>query len=243
VSTYFVTGATGSTGRRLVAELLRRPACEWVFALLRPQSADEPDRHAEPAPVPGDLTSPVDADRVDHVLRLAAGYDSTTHRAGNVGGTRRVVEHTGRTGCGVLRHVSSNAVAGEYRGTVTEDDFDVGRHLPSPHATEKIVREPGSPRRVHRPGAAVGDSRAGEVGRRHFFSFAVAAPARLPRRLPLVAPHFGPTNPVPVDHVVRAPDAFSRVAAGGTEADGVTFTSVRMPMVRTPKTVVLRVTR
>ncbi|PSL56811.1 short-subunit dehydrogenase [Saccharothrix carnea] len=217
MSTYFVTGATGFIGRRLVAELLRRPDCERVFALVRPQSADKLDRHDKLTAVLGDLGSPIDADRVDHVVHLAAVYDFTAsadeHHTVNVEGTRRVVEYAGRTGSGLLHHVSSIAVAGDHRGTVTEDDFDLGRHLPSPyhatkHAAEKIVREQGDvPWRVYRPGAVVGDSRTGEIDKvdgPYYFFPALAALARLPRLLPLVAPHFGAVNLVPVDYVVAA---------------------------------------
>ena len=216
MSTYFVTGATGFIGRRLVAELLRRPDCERVFALVRPLSADKLERHAKLTPVLGDLGSPIDADRVDHVVHLAAVYDFTAaadaHHAVNVEGTRRVVEYAERTGSGMLHHVSSIAVAGDHRGVFTEDDFDLGQHLPSPyhattHAAEKIVREQGTPWRVYRPGAVVGDSRTGEIDKvdgPYFFFPALAALARLPRRLPLVAPHFGAANLVPVDYVVAA---------------------------------------
>ncbi|MEV1116436.1 SDR family oxidoreductase [Actinosynnema sp. NPDC049800] len=218
MSTYFVTGATGFIGRRLVAGLLRRPDCERVFALVRPQSADKLGRHGKLTPVLGDLGSPIDADRVDHVVHLAAVYDFTAsadaHHAVNVEGTRRVVEYAGRTGCGVLHHVSSIAVAGEHRGPFTEDDFDLGQHLPSPyhvtkHAAERIVRDQGTPWRVYRPGAVVGDSRTGETDKvdgPYYFFPALAALARLPRLLPLVAPHFGAANLVPVDYVVAALD-------------------------------------
>ncbi|MCC8243916.1 SDR family oxidoreductase [Saccharothrix luteola] len=218
MSTYFVTGATGFIGRRLVAELLRRPDCERVFALVRPHSADKLDRHGKLTPVLGDLGSPIDADRVDHVVHLAAVYDFTAsadaHHAVNVEGTRRVVEYAERTNCGLLHHVSSIAVAGDHRGAFTEDDFDLGQHLPSPyhetkHAAERIVRDQGTPWRVYRPGAVVGDSRTGEIDKvdgPYYFFPALAALARLPRRLPLVAPHFGATNLVPVDYVVAALD-------------------------------------
>ncbi|MEU4443983.1 SDR family oxidoreductase [Actinosynnema sp. NPDC050801] len=231
MSTYFVTGATGFLGRRLVARLLRRPDCERVFALVRPQSADKLDPHDKLTPVLGDLAcSPIDAERVDHVVHLAAVYDFTAsaeeHHAVNVEGTRRVVEYAGRTGCGLLHHVSSIAVAGDHRGTFTEDDFDLGQHLPSPyhatkHAAEQLVREQGTPWRVYRPGAVVGDSRTGEIDKvdgPYYFFTALAALARLPRGLPLVAPHFGAANLVPVDYVVRALDRLihADVPAGST---------------------------
>ncbi|MCE6993472.1 SDR family oxidoreductase [Saccharothrix sp. S26] len=77
MSTYFVTGATGFIGRRLVAELLRRPDCERVFALVRSHSANKLEPHGKLTPMLGDLGSPIDADRVVHVVHLAALHDFT----------------------------------------------------------------------------------------------------------------------------------------------------------------------
>ncbi|MFI9006656.1 SDR family oxidoreductase [Actinosynnema sp. NPDC053489] len=267
MSTYFATGATGFLGRRPVAELLRLPDCERVFALVRPQSADEPEPHDRLTAVPGDPGSPIEADRVDHVVHPAARYDFTSsedeHRAVNVDGTRRVVEYARRTGCGLLHHVSSVAVAGDHRGAFTEDDFDLGQHLPSPyhateHAAEAIVRWQGTPWRAYRPGVVVGDSRTGETdkadGPYHFFpapadaagapKVRVGVPLPPPAAITTAVPTEPGIPPAVLPHVaLRAAylasksglDAFSRVAAGETPGDGVMFTSVRMPLVRTPK--------
>ena len=68
-----------------------------------------------------------------------------------------------------LHHVSSIAVAGEYKGRFEEDMFDEGQKLPSPYhrtkfESERIVREqPYVPWRVYRPGIVVGDSQTGEM--------------------------------------------------------------------------------
>ncbi|WP_158846377.1 SDR family oxidoreductase [Saccharothrix deserti] len=79
MSTYFVTGATGFTGRRPLGRLLRRPACERVFALVRPRSADELGRHDELTPVLGDVTSTED-DRDRHP---PSPHRTTEHAAVN----------------------------------------------------------------------------------------------------------------------------------------------------------------
>ncbi|MEU4739683.1 hypothetical protein AB0G02_04350 [Actinosynnema sp. NPDC023658] len=124
MSTYFVTGATGSPGRGPVAGLQRRPDCERAFALVRPRSADRLERHHEPTPVLDAPTSTFDPDR-----------GARERRSGHVSGA--------------------------------------GLRITTPRSS----------------------------------------------------PHPAPKSEL---------DAFSRVAASETVARGVTFTSVRMPLVRTP---------
>jgi len=110
VTTYFVTGATGFLGRRLMARLLDRPACDTVYVLVRPGSHDKLTALVERWPngravvgVSGDLTEPgmgIDEGclpaTIDHVVHLGAVYDFTAdadaNRAANVTGTRHVVE-------------------------------------------------------------------------------------------------------------------------------------------------------
>ncbi|HEX3590701.1 MAG TPA: SDR family oxidoreductase, partial [Pseudonocardiaceae bacterium] len=41
MTTYFVTGATGFIGRRLVARLLDRAECDTVYVLVRPGSQNK----------------------------------------------------------------------------------------------------------------------------------------------------------------------------------------------------------
>jgi NAD(P)-dependent dehydrogenase (short-subunit alcohol dehydrogenase family) len=237
VTTYLVTGGTGFLGRNLLARLVQRPDAR-VLALVRSSSvgrlealASRLDGGERIEPLVGDIR----ADRlglsdatlqdlrgtVDHVVHLAALYDMTADAADNedlnVGGTRRVVEVAQRIDAGVLHHVSSIAVAGEHRGTFTEEMFDEGQELPSPyHSTkfvaERVVRESGLPWRVYRPVIVVGDSRTGEMdkidGPYYFLSF-LAGVAELPaaRYLPLVLPDLGDSNVVPVDYVADAMDA------------------------------------
>ncbi|PWW56230.1 SDR family oxidoreductase [Actinokineospora spheciospongiae] len=231
MATYFITGATGFLGRRLVERLVARPDCDRVYALVRPESTarftaasahwSRPDLVV---PVAGDLTEPglgVDPAAlpgpVDHVVHLAAVYDFTApaeaNHAANVTGTANVLAFAAATGAGLLHHVSSIAVAGDHRGRFAESDFDLGQRHHSPyHATkfaaEELVRDQDEVSfRVYRPAAVVGDSTTGEMDKvdgPYFFLPALVRLARLPRALPLVLPELGRTNVVPVDYVVDA---------------------------------------
>ncbi len=168
---YFVTGATGFIGRRLVERLLERRG--KIHVLVREDSLgrlDEAIEHWERIsdatvsrrvhPVIGDLRQPLLGltdeqvseleGTIDHLFHLAAVYDMTAplelDTAVNVGGTSHAVELAGALRVGRLHHVSSIAVAGAYKGEFSEDCFDEGQRLPSPyHATkfeaERIVRE------------------------------------------------------------------------------------------------------
>ncbi|HUR52099.1 MAG TPA: SDR family oxidoreductase [Mycobacteriales bacterium] len=224
--TYFVTGATGFIGKRLMERLLEREGT--IRVLVREQSRDKVaalwpgDRVV---PVVGDLASPllgVDPaalDGVQHVFHLAALYDMTAtaeeNEQANVAGTRNTVALANSLGA-TLHHVSSVAVAGEHRGLFREDHFAEGQRLPSPyHQTkydaEAIVRaEATVPFRVYRPAVVVGDSRTGEMdkidGPYYFFGAIKKVRHMLPEWVPLLGPELGWTNIVPVDFVAAALD-------------------------------------
>lgn len=223
---YLVTGGTGFIGRRVVSKLLEsRP--DDVGVLVRRSSLSHFEQLAadwgeRAKPVVGDLTAPdlgLSADTlagVEHVVHCGAVYDLTapepTQRAANVEGTRSVIALAKRLGA-TLHHVSSIAVAGDFRGEYTEEDFDVDQDLPTAyHRTkfqaEQLVRsEPGLRYRVYRPGAVVGDSRTGEMdkidGPYYLFGL-LGALAKLPSVTPMMLPDVGRTNIVPVDYVVEA---------------------------------------
>jgi NAD(P)-dependent dehydrogenase (short-subunit alcohol dehydrogenase family) len=237
---YFVTGATGFIGRRLVERILEQRQ-GTVYVLVRDKSTGRLEELIERwsmvtgesarervQPVFGDLRRPllgVEKEqvtdlrgKVEHFFHLAAVYDMTApaerNTAVNVGGTTHAVELARAIGAGRLHHVSSIAVAGNYRGVFAEDMFDEGQRLPSPYhrtkyESERIVREqPYVPWRVYRPGIVVGDSRTGEMdkidGPYYFFKAIQRMRQLLPEWAPLVGLDLGYTNVVPVDWVANA---------------------------------------
>src|ERR1700690_2697030 len=141
---YFVTGATGFIGRRLVERLLENRQ-GTVYVLLRDSSRARlfdllerwsvvagPDATDRVQPVIGDLRRlmvGVDKDKVvelrgkvTHFFHLAAVYDMTApaerNTAVNVGGTAHAVELARAVDAKSLHHVSSIAVAGTYKGEI-----------------------------------------------------------------------------------------------------------------------------
>jgi NAD(P)-dependent dehydrogenase (short-subunit alcohol dehydrogenase family) len=237
---YFVTGATGFIGRRLLERLLDKRQGK-VHVLVRESSLERLDDLIERwsmvvgaaaakrvQPVLGDLRRPllgVEQEQVAelrgnivHFFHLAAVYDMTApaelNTAVNVGGTTHAVELARALEVEHLHHVSSIAVAGEYKGLFEEDMFDEGQKLPSPYhrtkfESERVVREqPYVPWRVYRPAIVVGDSQTGEMdkidGPYYFFKAIQRMRRLLPEWTPLVGPDLGNTNVVPVDWVVNA---------------------------------------
>ncbi|MFN3303437.1 MAG: SDR family oxidoreductase [Roseateles sp.] len=187
---YFVTGATGFIGKRLVKKLLGRRGSTVYFLMREESVAKLPDLLAywgvsktRAIPVYGDLTAKklgVAADvikslkgQIDHLYHLAAVYDLSADEeaqvAVNIEGTRSMVEFAQAIDAGHVHHVSSIAAAGLYEGVFREDMFDEAENLDHPyfmtkHESEKIVRkECKRPWTVYRPAMVVGDSQTGEM--------------------------------------------------------------------------------
>ncbi len=187
---YFVTGASGFIGKRLVKKLLERKGAV-VYFLIRKDSVGKVKAlrdywgasAARVVPVFGDLTGKklgVAASdlkllkgQIDHFYHLAAiydlGADASSQIEVNVDGTRNTIEFAKAIDAGHFHHVSSIAAAGLYEGVFREDMFDEAENYEHPyfmtkHESEKIVRhECKVPWSIYRPAMVVGDSSTGEM--------------------------------------------------------------------------------
>lgn len=148
--TYFVTGATGFIGRRLLADLVATRKGP-IHVLVRPGSEDKLERFAyqwgrssRVKIVSGELTErrlgvsddwiAENTGKIKHVFHLAASYDLTASKrendALNLDGTRHALELAEAVNAGTFHQVSSIAAAGDFHGRFTEDMFRRGSRLP-----------------------------------------------------------------------------------------------------------------
>lgn len=187
---YFVTGATGFVGGRLVQELLANRK-GTIYCLVRDGSQEKLDAKIKAwgttkrrvVPIVGDLgtkglgLSKEDLARlskdVEHVFHLAAIYDITaseeSQRVANIDGTRHVVQVVNKIKPKLFHHTSSIAAGGQYDGWFDEKMLDEATGLDNPyfatkHHSERIARDESKVTwRVYRPGIVVGDSVTGEI--------------------------------------------------------------------------------
>ena len=190
---YFVTGATGFIGKRLVKKLLGAPRRRRAF-LLPPGKRGQARRRCsstgaidgeQPAPCrcsatspPGSWASPPTTSggsRARSITSITWPPSTTcrptpSRRSPSTSRARAtVVEFAKAIDAGHLHHVSSIAAAGLYEGVFREDMFEEAEGLDHPyfmtkHESEKIVRKESKvPWTVYRPAMVVGDSQTGEM--------------------------------------------------------------------------------
>jgi NAD(P)-dependent dehydrogenase (short-subunit alcohol dehydrogenase family) len=190
---YFVTGASGFIGKRLVKKLLQRKNAT-IYFLIRAESkkkveklmafwGDEAAKRC--IPVTGDLAKPMlgvstadkaklKAAKIKHFFHLAAVYDMNAtaeeNQIVNVEGTKNAVDLANDIKAAQFDHMSSIAVAGNYEGVFREDMFDEAKdyldhpYMQTKHDSEQYVRENCKmPWRAYRPGVVLGDSKTGEI--------------------------------------------------------------------------------
>ncbi len=231
----FFTGAGGFLGRFLLAHYLGRddtdlfllengPFCEKLRAHVEAALPDAGQR-ARVRILEGDITRPdlglsapvrdeIKA-RVTHAVHLAALYNLSAPRdisvRINVDGTRHLLDLLGS--CPHLQrfaHTSTLAVAGNYSGAFSEDDFDKGQgfknfYEETKFLSEQLVRERRDriPTVIFRPAVVVGHSKTGEIEKIDgpYYIFITIA-----RRLHLVLPDCGVVkcHIAPVDFVTDA---------------------------------------
>ncbi len=253
----FVTGGTGLIGRFTVEALLRQQA--HVTLMVRPSSqaargarleqlrelAVQVGGGATLEVVSGELgasalaldeTGRTALGAAQHVFHLAALYDIDAPEealvAANEAGTEHVLEALEACAfAGILHHVSSIAVAGDFPGTFTESMFDEGQKFlhayhRSKFNSERQVREANVVCRIYRPSAVVGHSVTGEMDRVDgpYLGFAglEQLASALPRWVKLPVPRVrGRMNLVPVDYVGGALAHIGlRADKGDAEANG-----------------------
>ena len=195
---YFVTGATGFIGSRLVRQL--RDAGHDVIALVRDPAAPAARELAAMGATlaPGDITDPASLPApmagVDGVFHLAAWYrvganarERATAHAINVDGTRNVLEAAREAGVPRVVYTSSLAVFGDTGGRVVDESYRMDGPWLSAYDRTKWrahyevalpMAEAGLPLVIVQPGFVHGPGDASNVGQ--------ALRDYLRRRLPVI---------------------------------------------------------
>ena len=196
--------------------------------------------------------------QISHFYHLAAVYDLQADEESqisvNIDGTRNTVKFAKAIDAGHFHHVSSIAAAGLYEGVFREDMFEEAENYEHPyfrtkHESEKIVRtEYRVPWTVFRPAMVVGHSLTGEMdkidGPYYYFGSLRVTMGLLPGMTQRGAGHV--VNVSSIGVLTNAPrfsayvaskaalDAWTRCASSEFADVGISFTTINMPLVRTP---------
>lgn len=191
---YFVTGATGFIGSRLVRDLVA--AGHSVAALVRNRERARPLEEAGVVITAGDITAPETLPRAmegaDGVFHLAGWYKVGSRERDlafrvNVEGTRNVLEAAASAGVPRIVYTSSLAVFGNTRGRVPDESYrTMGPWLTTYDETKWRAHyevalpmiDRGLPLVIVQPGAVYGPGDPSPVG--------AALRDYLRRRLPVV---------------------------------------------------------
>lgn len=238
-----VTGYPSFTARNLVSHLLATEPRARVTLVVREKFLPDVRHHVERLPAGdrerldiysgdaahmdlglsrGELrTIGSSVDRIHHVAEVTyLGTDRKTAEEVNLGATREILEVAALCRkLSVLVHHSTALVSGDRRGTVREDELDVGQGFrnvveETKARAEKLVRAamPRLPIAVVRPGILVGSSEDGSVDRLDgpylMFLLILTSPREVALPLPGKAQVRIPL--VPVDFVCRAAAAIGR---------------------------------
>ncbi len=248
--TALITGFPAFTAKRMIQQILAAEPETKLYVLAQGKFAADaahflaslPD-HAQAEVLVGDIC---DMDlglssaeyralsrELTWIHHLAGSYfmgvDEDTARRVNVAGTRTVLDLARDAGrLERVVHWSTVMVAGDRRGTFTEDDLEAGQKFRNAYErtkyeAERLVRAAMRqlPITVIRPGIIVGDSRTGEIDKLDgpYYLMVLIATNASGVRLPLLGKSSAPLHLVPIDYVIEAAWHIAR----GETAAGKTF--------------------
>ena len=216
MSKIFVTGGTGFLGQQILEQLLEEG--HEVLALARKRSLNslDPKKYPKLKWVEGDICEaevlaraedfPLIAD-CQQIIHAAALYDLTGSPSAlydaNVVGTHNILSLAERmTNLEAFHHISTLAVAGDYKGIFTEEMFDEGQEFPDAYSSTKFaaegcVRKWMSPvaKYIHRLGVVVGHSKTGAFTKVDGPYYLIRGLKRLLNAVPVL--RLSPIYPIP----------------------------------------------
>ncbi|MFK7823297.1 MAG: SDR family oxidoreductase [Oligoflexales bacterium] len=182
MSKIFVTGGTGFLGRLVLEQLLTNGHEVVALARKRSLSTIDIENCSMLKWVEGDiceaqvLANPDDFEILadcKQIIHAAALYDLTASPSllydANVVGTHNILSLAEKIkNLEAFHHISTLAIAGDYKGIFTEEMFDEGQEFPEAYSSTKFaaegcIRQWLSPvsKYIHRLGVVVGHSKTG----------------------------------------------------------------------------------